>query len=76
MLNINVFQFCVVVSLIHNKMESDSALHADAPDGAEVLPLEENEAVDTAETGENNVSSQDDVEEAAAAEPAEPSGNY
>ncbi|CAB3237181.1 unnamed protein product [Arctia plantaginis] len=55
-------------------MESDSALHADAPDGAEVLPLEENEAVDTAETGENNVSSQDDVEEAAPAEPSATNG--
>lgn len=45
-------------------MESDSALHGDVPDGAEVSPLEDNQD-NTAEAAENNVSSQ---EEAAAAE--------
>lgn len=46
-------------------MESDSALHAEVPDGAEVSPLEENQAGDAIEASESNVTSN---EEAAAAE--------
>ncbi|XP_075985966.1 uncharacterized protein LOC142983044 isoform X2 [Anticarsia gemmatalis] len=42
-------------------MESDSALQGDVPDGAEVSPLEENQAADTVEAAEDNVSSQEDA---------------
>ncbi|XP_031770024.1 host cell factor-like isoform X2 [Galleria mellonella] len=38
-------------------MESDSGLQCDVPDGAEVSPLAETQAADTAEIAENNVSS-------------------
>lgn len=51
-------------------MESDSALHGDVPDGAEVSPLEENQAGDAIDASESNVTSN---EEAAA---AEESGNH
>ncbi|KAJ8734733.1 hypothetical protein PYW08_013983 [Mythimna loreyi] len=46
-------------------MESDSALHAEVPDGAEVLPLEEHQAGDAVDASDSNVTSN---EEAAAAE--------
>lgn len=42
-------------------MESDSALHGDMPDGAEVSPSEENQVVDTVDTAENNVTSQEEA---------------
>ncbi|KAM3966566.1 uncharacterized protein ACR2FA_012099 isoform 2-T2 [Aphomia sociella] len=38
-------------------MESDSGLPCDVPDGAEVSPLAESQAADTAEMSENNVTS-------------------
>lgn len=41
-------------------MESDSGLHGDIPDGAEVSPLAESQPIDSvAELSENNVTSQD-----------------
>ncbi|KAF9795179.1 hypothetical protein SFRURICE_004551 [Spodoptera frugiperda] len=52
-------------------MESDSALHAEVPDGAEVSPLEENQAGDAIEASESNVTSN---EEAAAAEESATNG--
>ncbi|XP_047035293.1 host cell factor-like [Helicoverpa zea] len=52
-------------------MESDSALHVDVPDGAEVLPLDENQAGDAIDASDNNVTSN---EEAAAAEESEAIG--
>ncbi|KOB69906.1 Host cell factor 1 [Operophtera brumata] len=43
-------------------MESESSLHADGPDGAEVSPLAENQAADTIDDlSENNVSSHEDA---------------
>lgn len=42
-------------------MESESALHGDGADGAEVSPLAENQAGENGEEhSENNVSSQDE----------------
>lgn len=40
------------------KMESDSALHGELPDGAEMSPLEEN-LPDLGETSDNNVPAND-----------------
>lgn len=41
-------------------MESDSGLHGDIPDGAEVSPLAESQSTDTvADISENNVTSQE-----------------
>ena len=42
-------------------MESDSALHADVPDGAEVLPLEENQAEDAVDASDSNVTSNEEA---------------
>lgn len=39
-------------------MESDSALHGDLPDGAEMSPLEENQQ-ETPETSESNILAHD-----------------
>lgn len=52
-------------------MESDSALHADVPDGAEVLPspLEENQTGGTVDASDSNLSSNE------VAGPAEETGN-
>jgi hypothetical protein len=41
-------------------MESDSGLHGDLPDGAEVSPLAESQSTDaSADISENNVTSQE-----------------
>lgn len=41
-------------------MESDSGLHGDIPDGAEVSPLAESQPIDSgAEISESNVTSQE-----------------
>lgn len=42
-------------------MESDSALHANVPDGAEVLPLEENQAGDAIDASDSNVTSNEEA---------------
>lgn len=52
-------------------MESDSALLADVPDGAEVLPLEENQGGEAVDASDSNVTSN---EEPAAAEESAANG--
>ncbi|CAD0195528.1 unnamed protein product [Chrysodeixis includens] len=52
-------------------MESDEAHHGDVPDGAEVSPLEENQAEDAVDASDNNVTSN---EEAAVAEESATNG--
>lgn len=42
-------------------MESDEAHHGDVPDGAEVLPIEENQAEDAVDASDNNVTSNEDA---------------
>lgn len=47
-------------------MESESSLHADGPDGAEVVPLGEDQAADAIDDpSENNVSSHEEASAAA-----------
>lgn len=41
-------------------MESDSALHSDVPDGAEVLPLEENQAGEAVDASDSNVTTNEE----------------
>lgn len=53
-----VFQCLFVLNkvwlFILSNMESDSALHGDVPDGAEMSPLEENPTESLEENGDNN----------------------
>lgn len=64
---------CIVVYL---KMESDSGLHGEIPDGAEVSPLAENQPADAnaADTSDNNVTSQDSEAATAASEESTSNG--